>query len=299
MTEYAALGFLLTAYAVIANDSVQTLGTFIESNRKIKWQWQWLWISTILVATLVGSWVAYNGDISQGRLQVLPLVTIEWYYLLPPLGLVILTQFGIPVSTSLLVLSAFASTVVFEQIILKSVIGYALAAIVAYALWLFAAKIFEGDEDKGDILHWRIVQWLATGFLWFSWLSHDIANIAVYLPRQLPLSDLVMVLLILVLGLAYIFWKRGGKIQEIITEKSNLSYVKSATCVDIVYALILIFFKEYNSIPMSTTWVFVGLLAGRELAISSCGRKAFPIIIKDMGKMLVGLAFSVGIIFLL
>jgi len=299
MTEYAALGFLLTAYAVIANDSVQTLGTFIESNRKIRWQWQWLWISTILVATLVGSWVAYNGDISQGRLQVLPLVTIEWYYLLPPLGLVILTQFGIPVSTSLLVLSAFASTVVFEQIILKSVIGYALAAIVAYALWLFTSKIFEGDEDKGDILHWRIVQWIATGFLWFSWLSHDIANIAVYLPRQLPFSDLIVVLLILVAGLAYIFWQRGGKIQEIITDKANLSYVKSATCVDIVYALILLFFKEYNSIPMSTTWVFVGLLAGRELAISSCGRKAFPIIVKDMGKMLVGLAFSVGIIFFL
>jgi hypothetical protein len=299
MTEYAALGFLLTAYAVIANDSVQTLGTFIESNKSVKWQYQWGYISFILVVTLISSWVAYDGDISQGRLQVLPLVTIEWYYLLPPLGLVILTQYGIPVSTSLLILSAFASTVVFEQIILKSVIGYALAAIIAYFLWLFVSKVFDDDQDKGDILHWRIVQWFATGFLWYSWLSHDIANIAVFLPRQLPFSDLVIVLLILVSGLAYIFWKRGGRIQEIITEKANLSFVKSATCVDIVYAVILLFFKEYNDLPMSTTWVFVGLLAGRELAISSVTKKAFPIIIKDMGKMLVGLAFSVGIVFLL
>ncbi len=299
MTEYAALGFLLTAYAVIANDSVQTLGTFIESNKSIKWQYQWLWISFILVATLIGSWVAYSGDIAQGRLQVLPVVTIEWYYLLPPLGLVILTQYGIPVSTSLLILSAFASTVVFEQIILKSVIGYALAAIIAYFLWLFVSKVFDDDHSKGNVVQWRIVQWLATGFLWYSWLSHDIANIAVFLPQQLPFPDLVIVLLILVSGLGYIFWKRGGRIQQIITEKANLSYVKSATCVDNFYAIILLFFKEYNDLPMSTTWVFVGLLAGRELAISSVTKKAFPIIVKDMGKMLVGLAFSVGIVFLL
>ena len=33
--------------------------------------------------------------------------------------------------------------------------------------------------------------WVTSGWLWWVWLSHDVANIAVYLPRQLSptLSD--------------------------------------------------------------------------------------------------------------
>ena len=52
---------------------------------------------------------------------------------------------------------------------------------------------------------------------------------------------------------------------------------------------------------MSTTWVFVGLLAGRELAISTIMENykfkyVFPIVAKDFGKMMVGLGASVGIV---
>ena len=31
------LGFAFAGYSAIANDSIQTLGTFISSNRKVKW----------------------------------------------------------------------------------------------------------------------------------------------------------------------------------------------------------------------------------------------------------------------
>ena len=35
---YSIIGFLLAAYSVVANDSVQTLGTFIASNsQRFKW----------------------------------------------------------------------------------------------------------------------------------------------------------------------------------------------------------------------------------------------------------------------
>ena len=34
---YTIVGFGLAAYSVIANDSVQTLGTFIASNQRFKW----------------------------------------------------------------------------------------------------------------------------------------------------------------------------------------------------------------------------------------------------------------------
>ena len=64
------------------------------------------------------------------------------------------------------------------------------------------------------------------------------------------------------------------------------------------------FFKELNDLPMSTTWVFVGLLAGRELAIAKNMTDykfdyVFPIIAKDFGKMMLGLGVSVAIVLLI
>ena len=52
---------------------------------------------------------------------------------------------------------------------------------------------------------------------------------------------------------------------------------------------------------MSTTWVFVGLLCGRELAIATMNKEyklryVFPIIGKDFIKMIVGLSVSVAIV---
>ena len=52
---------------------------------------------------------------------------------------------------------------------------------------------------------------------------------------------------------------------------------------------------------MSTTWVFVGLLCGRELAIASINKDyqfkyAFPIIGKDFLKMIIGFTVSVAIV---
>ena len=49
-------------------------------------------------------------------------------------GTVILTRVGVPVSTSFLVLSAFASTFVLEKMLVKSIMGYAVAGVFAYAI---------------------------------------------------------------------------------------------------------------------------------------------------------------------
>ena len=38
ITIWMWIGFLLAAYSVIANDSIQTLGTWIASNRKVNWK---------------------------------------------------------------------------------------------------------------------------------------------------------------------------------------------------------------------------------------------------------------------
>ncbi len=303
---YAIAGFLLASYSVVGNDAVQTLGTFIASNSRVfKWYWLWLAASIVMVGTIVAGWIINNGDISWGRLDKIPYMEIQWYHAAAPAVLVLLTRMGIPVSTTFLVLSTFASTVVLEKMLMKSLIGYSLAAVVAFLLWLLIARVVNEKRNmvkKEQRALWRTLQWGSTGFLWSSWLSHDMANIAVFLPRELPGWMLAVCLAVLVSWLGFIFWSHGGKIQRIVIEKTGARFMRSATIIDFVYALLLLFFMEMNNIPMSTTWVFVGLLTGREMAIAHTYRASyhlgyvFPLIGKDFLKMMVGLAVSVAMV---
>ena len=259
--------------------------------------------SSVLLWALWYGWYMYGGDISYGRLNKIPFQEIQWYHALAPDLLLLLTRIGVPVSTSFLVLSAFASTFVLEKMLMKSMMGYAVAAVAAYALWLGITKILDEDKPVKEEhkKYWRIGQWFTTGFLWWTWLSHDMANIAVFLPRELPVDLMVLISAVFVAGLWWMFREGGGKIQNIVLEKHNTRYVRSATIIDGVYWIILFFFKELNDIPMSTTWVFVGLLCGRELAMATMTGKekfkvVFPLIGKDFLKMMVGLAASVGVV---
>jgi len=304
VTLWMALGFLFAAYSVIANDSVQTLGTWIASNNeRFNWKVMWASASAVLLYTLWYGWAMNGGDISYGRLNKIPFQEIQWYHATAPALLLILTRMGIPVSTSFLVLSAFASTFVLEKMLLKSMMGYAVAAVAAYAIWIVVSKILnEAEPVKEEHKnYWRMGQWITTGFLWFTWLSHDMANIAVFLPRQIPWDLMIMISVVFIAGLAFMFREGGGKIQKIVLEKHNTRYVRSATIIDAVYWMILWFFKELNDIPMSTTWVFVGLLCGRELAMATITGKekfktVFPLIGRDFFKMMIGLAASVGVV---
>ena len=195
-----------------------------------------------------------------------------------------------------------------EKMLFKSVVGYAVAAVFAYVVWFLLTKAFdERQKIQGASRKkfWKIAQWCATGFLWLQWIMHDMANIAVFLPRRLSLAELVFVLIVFVVGLGFTLRSGGGKIQEVVLSKSGTRFVRSATIVDLVYAVTLLIFKEWNSIPMSTTWVFVGLLCGRELAVhslyngdSSSIKVVWPIIAKDFIKILVGLAVSVVLVLL-
>ena len=300
---YALIGFALASYSVIANDSVQTLGTFIASNsEKFKWYYLAAAASIILCITLVYGWYTNFGDITYGRLNKIPYIEPQWYHAVAPLILLVLTRAGIPVSTSFLVLSAFASTFVLEKMLVKSVMGYALAAIIAYVAWIGISKFI---NEKFDVVKnpraWRVGQWLTTGFLWFIWLSHDMANIAVFLPRKVPVDVLIIACVLLSSLLFYVFYEKGGNIQKIVLSKRGTRFIRSATIIDFFYAFILLYFKQYNDIPMSTTWVFVGLLCGRELAIATVVADyklgyVFPIIGKDFLKMIFGLIVSVGIV---
>lgn len=300
MNLLALVGFVLAAYAVVANDVIQTLGTFISSKKNTKTIYLFLYIGGILVFVLVYGWFQNQGDVSYARLSKIPEPKVfHWWYLLPPLILMGLTHLGIPVSTTFLMLSIFSSQIVIEKIVLKSVVGYVVAAGFAFVVYIL---IFKGSKtywvkSKPAGLKWEIVQWTTTGCLWAVWMMQDLANIYVFLPRQLDSLTLLLTLTVLLLFLAYILSIKGGKIQVIVNSKTGTSDIRAASLIDGIYALVLFFFKELNNLPMSTTWVFVGLLAGREIGINliqrtKSNRATYKMLLQDFLKILLGLVIS-------
>lgn len=300
-----AIGFLLAAYPVVANDSIQTIGTFIASNRDVAWWKKWLYIGGIFAITMFISWYLYDGDVSYQRLtskgfENAP-TAFHYLQLVAPLFLLILTRMGIPVSTSLLILTAFAtSPSAVQGVVQKSLNGYVLAFGGSVALWFLVTPFMEKLTSKPAKKYWRVIQWITTGVLWSFWWQQDAANIAIYLPRSLELWQLGAFIAVIFFGLGLLIKKGGERIQKIVDEKSSVVDVRSATLIDALYALILWHFKIVSNVPMSTTWVFLGLLAGRELMINLRTRNdkkrdfksTLKIVFKDLGGALLGLVVS-------
>jgi len=297
-------GFVLAAYSVVANDSIQTLGTFIASNRHRPWWVLWAFSSSILLLVLVYGWVTSGGDPSYGRLDKFPPPAggVSWIHVAAPLVLLFLTRFGIPVSTTFLVLAVFAPQNI-ESMLLKSVSGYLVAFVTAIVVYGFVVRRltshFRSTGDTPAAGYWVVLQWLATGFLWSQWLIQDLANLYVFLVRPLPLSWLLLSIVVLLVMQGVIFYQLGGRIQRIVTSKTMTSDIRSATVIDFIYGIILLVFKEWSNMPMSTTWVFLGLLAGRELGmrlhVGGHLLATWRAIGSDAGKALAGLVVSVAL----
>ena len=106
---------------------------------------------------------------------------------------------------------------------------------------------------------------------------------------------------IIFFGLGLLLYYKGGRIQKIVTEKSVVTDVRFATVIDFIYCIILFYFKLHSQVPMSTTWVFIGLLGGRELgmALRRSGDnsifKSFKLIFKDFSFAMIGLLISIVI----
>ena len=302
-------GFLLTLYACVSNDAIQTLGTFLNTtkNRPV---WQvWLFASAVMVITFVAGWIVNDGDMAFGRLDRIPhQETFYWWHVLPPLVLLYLTRLGIPVATAFLIVSVFSSSTVIGLMIAKSFVGYVVALISSLILYFFIArkveKIFLYMKNKPISKPWIVAKWASTAFLWSAWLLQDGAVLFIYLPRQLTLWQMLLSLSMFV-GLLYILcYKRGGEIQNIVKLKTDTQDPRSATIIDCVYACILLYFQNVNNIPMSTTWVFLGVLAGREIALYNrlrfiTEKKVYKHLIKDLTKAIIGLVISIAVVYVL
>lgn len=379
---WAALSFALAAYAVIGNDAVQTLMTYIHSNSDVPRKYLFAWVATVLL-WVIWYWYLTNGwDISYGRLEAkgYAIFDVEWYVAIFPLILVFLTRFrGIPVSTSLLMLSIFSTSLLFEKIVMKSALWYLVAFLASFVMWLIVEYILkQATKRKGEVfsflwmmvkaaiaaavimtaiwyaiipavqgmfpaleipafssvqiglyslvaflftlwilyesktddsisrssVFWRIAQTFTTALLFGTWLMHDMVNIAVFLPRWFDLEVMLLISVLFILGLAYTFHINGWPVGNIVTKKTSTNEIIAATMIDLVYFVVLLIFKEWSNIPMSTTWVFVWLLAWRQFAIRAINRidivkwpwrmkVAFKESWKDFSKIMVGLWISV------
>jgi len=306
------LGFFFAAYATVANDSIQSLGTFIESNKNKPWWVLWLYIGGIFLATVLFSYLYFDGDVTYQRLLKADgstnyphPVNFSFFQIIAPLILLILTRLRMPVSTTFLILSVFsADTSGITSVIWKSWTGYILAFILSFLVWYLSYKaISKFFKSRKFHKSWTTVQWVVSGTLWAVWVMQDGANIAVFLPRQLDLFQFIIFALTIFLGLGLLFYLRGDKIQKVVSEKIRISDVRAATLVDLTYVILLIYKLFISTVPMSTTWVFLGIIGGREIAISLSRKKkgkkhrkkAGKMIFKDFAYAMIGLGVSLAL----
>lgn len=305
------LGFFFAAYATVANDSIQSLGTFIESNRNKKWWILWLFIGGIFIFTVTYSWFHFDGDVtyqrlgSDGATKYPHPENFSFFQIIAPLVLLILTRMRMPVSTTFLILSVFsASTSGITSVVWKSWSGYIMAFVLSFLVWYFSYNMIKKYfKSRKYSQSWNIVQWVVSGTLWGVWVMQDGANIAVYLPRRMDLVEFLIFTITIFSGLGLLFYLRGDRIQEVVSEKVRISDVRAATLVDATYVILLIYKLFISTVPMSTTWVFLGVIGGREIAISLArtkrGRKhrkkAGRMIFRDFSSAMIGLFISVAL----
>lgn len=313
-TIYMIVGFLLAMFSCVSNDIIQTLGTFLSANKKTNSYYIWAFTSIVLILTIAIGWVVNDGDMSFGRLDRIPVThTFSIIHVLPPIILLILTRYGIPVATAFLILSIFSVSDVniIGLMLTKSFIGYAVAFITSIVIYNIIARPVERyfyytqkKHSKEISKWWMVAKWCSTAFLWSQWLMQDAANLFVYLPRKASLGELIFVLVSCTIFLGFVSFNRGGELQKIVKMKTNVQDPRSGTIIDLIYASLLLYFITLNNIPMSTTWVFLGLLAGREIALYhrlrfESPKKMYKHIGKDLAKVTFGMIISLLVVVIL
>lgn len=303
MPPLQAAGFLLACYAVIGNDALQTLGPFMAASRsRIPRPLQAAFLCSVLCLVLLWGWSQGGGDPAWGRLERFPLPeSFGWVDLLPPLAVLALTQLGAPVSTSFLVLTAFSPSNL-PELLGRSLTGYGLALLTGALLYGSVGWLLErpaASEVQRPKL-WLVVQWIATAWLWGQWLVQDLANLYIYLPRQLDGTAMSLSLAALCGGVCLLLAEDGGAIQERIRSKSNVDEPRSSALIAAIYGLILFSLGQLSPQPLSTTWVFLGLLAGRELALlvrlgQRSGGEVAAMLADDVVRAALGLFVSVAV----
>ncbi len=304
------IAFAIACFSVAGNDAIQTVGTFIESKKKLHWFPKVFMLCGLVIGVFTYGYIDQDHEIHFNLLSKFEEPKdFNPLQLLAPIVLVIITRLKAPISTTFLILGLFSTSKTgnIEKMLNKSFLGYGIAFISAMAFWGIHAFFYKKEYQKGfepkpkKEKKWARLQWLSTAILWVAWLLQDSANIAIYLPRKLNIYEFLMAISILSSAIGFIIYSNGGAIQEVVSEKSDITYSKAATLVDFAYASVLILFKVISNIPMSTTWLFLGLLAGREIILHLITKQDKPYLqtFRQVGKDVVlaslGITVSMGV----
>ncbi|MDD2840260.1 MAG: hypothetical protein PHY80_04020 [Rickettsiales bacterium] len=304
------LGLSLAMFSTMTNDSIQTLGTFLSSNSKVKWWKMWIYIGLLFAITMLIGWFVFNHKLDFLRLNDIPYnPNIGIMHFAAPILLIILTCNKIPVSTTFLILSVFSTQDVLGFMLVKTFFGYILAFILSFVLWSFLQKFFRKifeDRSEARIRKWRIFQWVSSGALWVAWLIQNSSNMVVYIPRKISIYELILIIVLGFIMIGFTIYNRGGPIQEIVDEKTDISNIHSTSMINLSFAIVILLMTYIGTIPVATTWMFIGILAGRELSIAkyetsqnSNLKDRFKIaekaILKDL--VLAGIGITISLIF--
>lgn len=272
--ELKWIALSLSMFSTMTNDSIQTIGTFLSANSKTKWWKMWIYIGSLFIITMLVAWFGFNHELDFRRLHDIPYdPQVNLMHFAAPILLIILTCNKIPVSTTFLILSVFSTQDVLGFILIKTLYSYILAFVSSFILWSFLqkyfAKIFK-DKDKNEIeiKGWLIFQWFSSGVLWVSWLSQNTSNMVVYIPREISIYSLILFIGLGIAMIGFNIYNRGGPIQEIVDEKTDIANIYSTSIINLSYAAIILTMTYTSTIPIATTWTFIGVLGGRELSIA-------------------------------
>lgn len=296
---------IASSYTVIGNNYIQTIGSFIVNNRE-KPVKNWVFLSLSFVITTLISWSIYKGSIDYSLLKNIEYQKdLDIIIVLVPLLLNIFTKYGIPVSATFLIIPLFGTNNTIHIMITKTITSYFLAFMASFFIWSFIYKHFINiikNVDNEITKFWNIVEYATTAFVWMAWNILSICVFVVFVDRQFNVFELVIFNLIIILILYILISNSGGKIEKIIKEKKGSNNKKTTAIFNLLFAMILLYLQFFSNVPLTTTWVFLGLLAGRELAITytelglfSSGRStkvSLTKIIMDLNKAVVGVVFS-------
>jgi len=270
----------------------------------------WLYIGSLFIITMLIGWFGFNHELDFERLHNIPYnPNFNIMHFIAPILLIALTCNKVPVSTTFLILSVFSTQDILGFMLIKTFAGYILSFIFSFLSWSFLHKFFKKFfEDKSEIRikKWRIFQWASSGALWVAWLIQNTSNMVVYIPREITAYELILIIVLGLIMVGFTIYNRGGPIQEIVEEKTDIKNIHSTSMINLNLAIMILIMTYIGTIPIATTWIFIGILGGRELAITLNGdnqllsikdrnRKAIKSILKDLA--LAGFGIVVSLIF--
>ncbi len=300
-SNYGLLVSFLSTFSVIENSSFQMFGTFLTSNKNKSVFQIFFFIFAIFFITLAFEWFTNGGRLDFDRLiNINYSSNVDFKSILAPLLLFFLTYKKIPVSTTFVLLSGFATKHTIDSMLTKTAASYLISFIFGYYIWyrldrLLGGKISDFDYEKMN--KWKNVQIISNIFLIVFWIMSNNSNLVVSLPRIFSVQYFIIYVLFCAISIFYVVFSRGGKIQSIIDAKNGLDNPKTNSIINVAFSLIILMFQCINTTPVATTWSFVGLLSGREFALSMRsfnGVKKVTLIkiLRDLSVLIYGLLIT-------